>query len=198
MMQQAREQLQDGRFEEAVETFSAALALRAREPEALRGRGLAHAQLQQWASAAADFSLAKDAAPEDPDNWIDWANSLAMDHQTYQAIDAFEALLARQPDCLRAHLELGRLYLRLGTIPKARQHLQQALTCRPTGAQRQAITAILQEQDRLDRNRYYRPDFEALNRQPAASGGWVGRIRQFLGQLSSRRTKPPQPPGGSA
>ncbi len=183
MKQQAYEQLQDGRFEEAVETFSAALSLCPQEAQALRGRGWAYGELNRWTLAEADFRQAKDAAPENSDYVVDWANSLGMDNQVYRALEVFEELLARQPDCLRAHLELGRLHLRLGAIPKGRQCFQQALRCRPSGAQRQQIMAILQEQDRMDRKRYYRPDFEALNRQQQQQqpqGGLIHHLRRLL------------------
>ena len=186
MKQQAYEQLREGRFEEAVETFSVALSLCPQEVEALRGRGWAYAELNRWTLAEADFRQAKEAVPENVDYGIDWANSLAMDNQVYRAIEVFEELLARQPDCLRAHLELGRLHFRLGAIPKGRQCLQHALRCRPSGAQRQRITATLQEQDRLDRKRYYRPDFEALNRQrQQQQGGIVHYVRRLLSRWRS-------------
>lgn len=166
-MQQAGEQLRDGLYEDAIETLTAVLALSPGDLEALRGRGVAYAQLKQWNLAVADLGVAKGAAPDDVDTWINWANSLAMANQVYEAIQAFETLVARQPRCLRAHLELGRLHLRLGAIPKGREHLQLALACRPTGAQRQVIVAILEEQDRLDQKRMYRPDFDALHKQRA-------------------------------
>ena len=115
--------------------------------------------------AAADFRAARDLMPDDPDHWVDLAVSLAMDDQAYPAIEVFETLLARSPECVRGRVELGLLYLRLGAIPKGREHLQEALTHRPTPAQRQLIQAALREQDKLDRKRLYRPDFEALHRQ---------------------------------
>jgi len=191
-MQQAYEQLTEGRFEEAVETFTASLAVGSRETKALRGRGLAYVQLKRWSLAAADFEAARELAPDDPENWVDLGVSLAMDNQIYPAIEVLETLLASQPECVRGHLELGLLHLRLGAILKGRQHLQEALACRPTLAQRRQIESVLREQDKLDRKRYYRPDFEALRkqRQSKASLGWAQRVRTFFQRLrrSSRRT----------
>ena len=46
LMEQAYEQLTEGRFEEAVETFSASLAVQPKMAQALRGRGLARVQLK--------------------------------------------------------------------------------------------------------------------------------------------------------
>ncbi len=176
-MQHAYEQLTEGRFEEAVETFSASLVVGPREVPALRGRGLAYLQLQRWSLAAADFDAARQLAPDDSDNWVDFGVSLAMDHQMYPAIEVFETLLSRQPDCVRGHLELGLLHLRLGAIPKGRQQLQQALACRPTREQRALVESTLREQARLDRKRFYRPDFEALRQQRQSRPSLLGPQR---------------------
>ena len=165
LVRQGYEQLAEGRFEEAAETFSAALSVDPQEPAALRGRGLGCVQLKQWPSAAADFAAARNLAPEDPENWVDLGICLAADGKVYPAIETFEALLAKRPAYVRGHIELGLLHVRLGAIPRGRQQLQQALACRPSIAERRFIEATLREQDRLDPKRYYRPDFEALRRQ---------------------------------
>ena len=182
LMQQAYEKLQDGRFVEAVDTFSAALAMGPQDAKALRGRGLAYLEVKRWSLAAADFDAARQLAPEDSENWVDFGVSLAMDNQVYPAIQVFDTLLSRQPECARGHLELGLLHLRLGAILKGREQLQKALACRPTLAQRRLIDSVLREQEKLDRKRYYRPDFEALHRQQGGRPaiGWTGRVRGLL------------------
>ncbi len=183
-MTQAYAQLQEGRFEEAVDTFSASLAVGPRTIPALRGRGQAYGQLQRWSLAAADFEAAKDLAPDDADNWVDWGISLANNQQMYPAIDAFDALLAKHPTCVRGHLELGRLYLTIGAIPKGRQQLEQALACHPMPEQRHIIDTLLREQQKLDKKRIYRPDFESLHRTEQQTGpaSWFRRLRGFLGR----------------
>ena len=189
LMQQAYEQLQDGRFEDAVETFSASLLVGPHDADARRGRGLAYLQLKRWALAAADFAAARDLAPDDADNWIDLGVSLAMDNKIYPAIEALETLLATQPDCERGHLTLGMLHLTLGAIPKGRAELERALACRPTREQRRFIESMLHEQSQLDRKRFYRPDFEALHRQHAldASTSLTKRLRQWCTRRWGRR-----------
>ena len=186
LITQGYEQLAGGRFEEAVETFSSALSMEPQEPKALRGRGLARVQLKEWSSAAGDFAKARHLAPDDPENWIDLGVCLAANDQVYPAIEVFETLLAKQPDCVRGHIELGLLHFRLGAIPRGREQLQQALACRPAIAQRRLIEAALHEQDRLDRKRYYRPDFEALHQQQRGHsfGGVVKRLQQAMKRIS--------------
>ena len=183
LMQQAYEQLTEGKFEEAVETFSAAVALEPQEAAGLRGRGLAYVELKKWALAAADFEAARTLVPGDADNWVDLGVSLARDDRIYPAIEVFETLLVQQPDCVRGHLELGLLHLRLGAIPKARQNLQEALAHRPTLAQRRLIEAVLREQDKMDHKRFYRPDFEMLHQQrqgQRVSSSWIQTVRALL------------------
>ena len=165
LMKQGYEQLQEGASAEAQETFSAALAIEPKSPGALRGLGIAFFQLKQWPSATNAFRKARDLAPEETDNWVDLGVSLAMDTQTYPAMEVFETLLARYPACIRGHVELGLLYLRLGAIPKGRQQLEKVLAYRPTPAQRQFVQSILNDQIKQDKKRAYRPDFEALHQQ---------------------------------
>ena len=165
LIKQGYGQLQEGASAEAQELFSAALAIEPKSPEALRGLGIAFFQLKQWPSATDAFRKARDLAPEETDNWVDLGVSLAMDTQTYPAMEVFETLLAEYPACIRGHIELGLLYLRLGAIPKGRQQLEKVLAYRPTLAQRQFVQTVLHEQTKQDKKRAYRPDFEALHQQ---------------------------------
>ena len=161
---QAYEQLRQGLYEDAVLTFASCLALEPNDPVALQGRAIAWFQLKKWPEAQADFAAARAGNPDEPENWIGLGISLAMQHQIYPAIDAIEALLAKQPAYVRGYIQLGLLYLRLGLIPKGRAVMQQALAHRPTLDERRFVESTLKEQAQLDKKRYYRPDFEALRR----------------------------------
>ncbi len=135
LIDQAYEQLAEGVYDEAVETFSAALSMEPHQPRALRGRGLAYAHLKQWPLAAADFHAVTELAPEDIDSRIDWANSLAMDTKVYEALEIFESLLVRWPQYVRAHIELGRLHFRVRAVTTRRHGARcgrvACLPCRP-------------------------------------------------------------------
>ena len=102
---------------------------------------------------------------EKADDWVNRALDLAREGKVYPAIDALEDLLKRHPDFVQGYIEFGLLYIRVGAIPKGRKVLQEALTHQPTPLERQKIQLILYEQNRLDKKRYYRPDFEALHQQ---------------------------------
>ena len=183
MLEQGYQQLQAGEFDRAVETFSACLILEPQETRAFRDRGLAHVQLKRWADASEDFSKAREFNPDDVDSGIELGISLAMGDQVYPALRVFETVLARHPDSAKAHLQLGLLYLKLCVVAKGREHLAQALACHPTMEERRLIDANLREQDKLDRQRYYRPDFEALRRQHP---GGFARLKAWWHQRVSR------------
>ena len=201
-MQQGFEQLKAGAFEDAIDSFTACLAIQPRQSDgaergqpdaalARRGRGMAFQQLQRWAEAAEDFSAARDLAPQELDNWVDLGISLSGDKRFYPALEVFDTLLAQHPTYFRGHLEVGLLHVRLGAIPKGREHLQRALTCRPTSEQRRKVEALLGEQARMDHKRWYRPDFEALHRQEqvAAEHGWPARLRRWWQARRSASSK---------
>ena len=164
MMEQAYGRLKEGYFEEAVERFSECVLLEPAQPKAYQGRALSYFQLKQWRLAASDFLKAKELDPGDPENWIGAAMCLVMESQIYEAIRVFEELLALQPQCVRAHLQLGQLYYRLGVITKGHVQMDLALALRLTPEERGEIERLKGEQFALDKKRYYRPDFEALRR----------------------------------
>ncbi len=162
MLTTAETSLREGSFECAIEEFTAALERSPELAEAYRGRALASFQLKQWAEAQADFARARELNPDDRESWIGLGMSLAMANEIYPAIEIFETLLVRHPDYVRGHLQLGLLYYKLCATAKGRAHLEQALACRPTLAERRLIEQVLGEQAKLDKGRYYRPDFAAL------------------------------------
>lgn len=179
MMEQAYGRLKEGYFEEAVERFSECVLLEPAEPRAYSGRAMGYFQLKQWSLAASDFLKAKELDPSDPENWIGAAMCLAMENQIYEAIRIFEELLSLQPQCVRAHIQLGQLYYRLGVIAKGHAQMELALASRPSLAERREIGRLKGEQLVLDKRRYYRPDFEALrkNNGPLFGGlfRWIKR-----------------------
>ena len=179
---QADEQLRNGLFEDAVEAFSACVAIEPRDAGALQGRARALFQLKRWAEASADFRAAKDADPADPESWVGLGMSLAMANQVYPAVDVLEELVATHPECVRGQIQLGLLYFQLSLVAKGRQRMQEGLAHRPTLSQRRFIESVLQEQAKLDCKRYYRPDFEALNQQPSCGvlAAVVHRVQGWL------------------
>ena len=102
----------------------------------------------------------------------------------YPSIEIFETVLVKHPQHVRGHVQLGLLYFRLAAIAKGREQMQAALAAKPSLEERRQIEAILREQDRLDKQRYYRPDFEALRKnRRGLSFGWMAQaVRRWLGR----------------
>lgn len=183
MIEQGFSLLQEGHYEDAIETFSTALALDDKIDSPHRGRGLAHLRLEQADKAEQDFLAAKTLNPKEPENWTGLALSLAVQNKIYEAIRTYEELLQMDPTFVQAYIQLGLLQFKIGAISKGRDVLKQALAHRPTLEQRRMIEATLKEQEKLDKNRYYRPDFDRLNRQTQSStrgGSILNRIRKFF------------------
>ncbi len=181
MIEQAYGQLKEGYLEDAVEAFSDCLLLEPGEASAYYGRGMAHFQLKRWESAIPDFCKAKELNPEDPENWVALATSLAAGNKIYEAIEVFETFLATKPQYVRAHIQLAELYYRLGVITKGHYQLEAALASRPSPDERRKIEELKKQQTTLDKRRYYRPDFEALRQQNrSASSGFLKKIKALF------------------
>jgi len=165
MIDQAYGLLTEGYFEDAVTAFSDCLSLDTKEARVYLGRGEAYFQLKKWKEAIADFEKARELDCEEPGSWLGLALSLVMDSRIYEAIGVYEALLARKPRLVRAHIQLAMLYYRLGVIAKGHRQLDIALVSGVSLAERKTIEDIKKEQLVLDKKRYYRPDFAELHRQ---------------------------------
>ena len=164
MIDQAYEQMQAGQFEDAIEAFTACLAVYPETSKAVLGRAIARFQIKDWKAAEGDFKRATDLDAQDPESWFGLGMTLAFQNQIYPAIDVMEKLMVQFPKFIRGYIQLGMLHIKIGAIRKGREYLQQALTHRPSLAERQFIEATLKEQTAFDQKRYYRPDFEALRK----------------------------------
>ena len=181
MRELAYEHLRGGYFEDALEVFSHCLLLEPGDARIYYGRGMAHLQLKKWKPAIADFEKARELDDEDPENCLALAISLAMDNKIYEAIDCYEALLARKPQLVRAHIQIAMLYYRLGVITRGHRQLDIALTFRPSLAERKMIEGLKKEQLALDKKRFYKPDFEELRRQnQVSSGAFLKKIQNLF------------------
>ncbi len=174
-------QLKEGYFEDAIQTFTDCLNIEPTAAPAYRGRAISHFKIAHWVEAAADFKKAQELDPKDLDNQVGFAMSLAMNNKIYEAIDVFENLLKAHPQYVRGHVQLGQLYYRVGLIPKGHAQMEQALASRPSLEERRMIEGVLKEQKTLDKKRYYRPDFEALNKNnQSALKAWVEKIFKLV------------------
>lgn len=165
MLEQAFKQLSEGSAEGAAEAFSSVVLAFPDEPAAYRGRAVANFQRKAWKEAKSDFERAKHLEPSEPENWLGYGMSLAMQLEVYPALKVLEEMTQQFPTFVRGFVQLANVQFKLGAISKGKEILRHALTLRPTRAERSQIEATLNEQEKLDARRYYRPDFEALRKK---------------------------------
>ena len=89
--------------------------------------------------------------------------------KVYEALAVLETLVQDHPAYFQGYIQLGLLNFKLGAIARGREWMQKALAVAPAREDQVKIHAILREQDKLDKDRYHRPDFEAL-RKPKQKG----------------------------
>lgn len=164
MTDQGFEFLQAGQFDDAIDAFTTCLAVYPETAKAFLGRAIARFQIKDWKLSEQDFRRANALNVQEPEGRVGLGVSLAMQNKIYPALDVFEALLTDFPDFVRGYIQLGMMQIKLGAISKGREYLNQALTHRPSLAERQFIESVLKEQQTLDAKRHYRPDFEALRK----------------------------------
>ncbi|HTL71173.1 MAG TPA: tetratricopeptide repeat protein [Candidatus Eisenbacteria bacterium] len=182
-LDQAASLLREGRFDEAVEAFSACILKEQGVAEAHYGRARAYFFLQKWDRARADYARTRELSPEILDGWVGEGICLAMEGAVYDAFAVFEKLLEANPGYTRGHIQLGILYYKLGLIPKGHRQMETALESRPAPSERRQILQFLKEQKALDKRRHYKPDFEALRKENQTSeGGWMKSLRKLFGR----------------
>ncbi len=186
IVEAAFQKLSEGYFEDARDAFTDYLLVESKDAKVYSGRAMAYFQLKDWPSAAEDFKKAGELDPDDLENSVGWAMSLAMDNKIYEAIAIFEKLLADHPNFVRGHIQLGQLYYRLGVISKGHAQMDLALAARPSLAERRQIEQIKKAQTELDKKRCYRPDFEALRKANTSSNSWINKIKDFLKSLGKK------------
>ena len=148
LLEKAFAQLNEGSFEDAIESFTDCLLLDPSEAKAYQGKALANFKIKNWPAALSDFKKAKELNPADPENGIGVAMCLAMTQEIYPAIDMLEAVIKEHPQNTRAIIQLGTLYYKLGIIKKGHAAMEQALTSRPTLEERRMIEESMKQQDR--------------------------------------------------
>lgn len=168
LMQSIEENLRTGHLKGAQSGLDRALAAEPGSVPLLMLRAMAQFRQRLWKGAMADFKAARALDPGDPEAWLGEALCLAVTGDVYPAMEAFEALLVGHPEFVRGRIQAARFYFKLVVPAKGRAHLNAALAADPSADERREITAMMAEQEKLDRKRIYRPDFEALRRRKAA------------------------------
>lgn len=108
----ARAHANDGQPELALAEYSALLARSPGNADVLLGRGIVYSRLERWDEAEADLTAAARVAPDYADVWSALADLYRWSARPQQAIEAYDRLIALQPDvpahrAARAAVESG-------------------------------------------------------------------------------------------
>jgi len=109
--------------------------------------------------AIESFRHAVEADPDLIDAYLSLGIALAMDAQVYEAIDIFEAALARSPHEFLVHFKLAELYFRLWVPEKGHQHLRAAMKASATPQERQLVRTLMSQEADREKRRISRPTF---------------------------------------
>ena len=118
----------EARFDDAIDEFSAAIALRPKAAQAYYRRGLALTARGQRDQAELDYRQAHALAPDSAAIQEALARLYVDDGRYQRAINALEPLLANQPDNPRALFLLGESRSGLGESDQASGYFDRACT----------------------------------------------------------------------
>ncbi len=135
-----------------------------READALLRRGIEAVEFDRIDEAVGVLRQAAEIAPESHDVQLVFGIALMRAMEMYQAIAAFEAAIALDPESFFAHFRLGEAYMRVGVPTRAKEYLNQALQVSKTPEQRKMVRELLSVEAKRSPLRAWRPDFSRLLR----------------------------------
>lgn len=123
------------RFEEALASFQAALALVPGRPSILANLGITQVRLSQWEIAVDTLVQATQADPSHRDAWLALAHAHEELQQWAPAVQALQQALPLGPPSAALWLALARCHLRLGRPLEALRAFEDALAIDATLAE---------------------------------------------------------------
>lgn len=158
---EAKQLIDQGKLQEAQQTYSALIQSHPKDPDLWLGRGLVHARLNQWRAATNDLEKAVALAPGYADAWSALADVYRWNDQAAAAADAYARLTILRPYDAQAQVLRARSLLAIQDLAGARLAIQRA---RELGAAEGSLPTIDFEQPRTpdhempsqatDNNRY--------------------------------------------
>lgn len=140
-----------GRLEEAIALYRAALARDPNDALTYSNLGTALAASGQLDEAVAQYRRALALAPNDADSHYNLGNALMAQGRIADAADRFRDALRIEPGLPDAHLNLGNALAELGLIEEAANHYRQAIALRPDGVEAvNNLGLLLGAQGKLD------------------------------------------------
>jgi predicted TPR repeat methyltransferase len=123
-----------GRYMDAVEALSAAVARDAGNAQCLYNRGLAWVRIGRLEAAADDFERAVAIRPDFFAARVSLGNALKALGKLHEATAQYRTALEANPSYALAHLNLGRTLRDKGELVDAKAHFERALAIEPQSA----------------------------------------------------------------
>jgi tetratricopeptide (TPR) repeat protein len=159
-----RTKYNENRFDEAVNCFKRSLQIDPTSVKAEDNLGLSLGALGHNEEAVAAYkqaiSLQEHDANKDPGPYLDYGSLLVENNQMEQSLPLLAEALAISPEDYRVHRELGKAYLHLDQLGKARAELEKAILLAPREAPLHFMLAQvyrkqgLLDQEKLEIDRY--------------------------------------------
>jgi Flp pilus assembly protein TadD len=126
-VRQAQQLAQQNRPTDALDAYSAALAIEPNQPRVLYNMGNLCLQLNRLDEAIGYFQRAGDLSPDDSRIFSNLGIALARSGRSGEALVAFGRALEADPSDASAHLNAAILLAQLGRFDDARQHYQEVI-----------------------------------------------------------------------
>jgi tetratricopeptide (TPR) repeat protein len=134
----ARTKYNENRFEEAIDAFKKVLELDPANVKALDNLGLSYGALERNDEAISAYqraiALAERNADKNPGPYLDLGSLLIDINREAESLPLLTQALALSPADYRVHRELGKAYLHLSELEKARAELEKAIELAPRNA----------------------------------------------------------------
>jgi len=151
LIRSANDHFRAGRFNEAAEAYSSAIAAGADQPEIHDNLGMVLSKLGRLESAIVSFRAALRLRPNDLYAGINLGNALAALGLLPDALNAYRQLLAYHPGAANAHYNLGRALYQLGRLDESIVAFREAVSLDRSHAEAHAsLGNALKDSGRLD------------------------------------------------
>jgi len=162
------------RYEQALDAYQQAVAIRPEYAAAWQGQGDTLSQLQQYEEALEAYDQAIQIQPDYLEAWNNRGEALAQLQHYEEAIDAFDAALKIQSDSLEAWQSRGDVQIKLQQYSEAIASFDQVLELQPDYFQAWYLRGWALHNLRRYEEALASYD-QAVEYKPDASGAWYQR-----------------------
>ncbi len=167
-----RTKYNENRFDEAISAFNKTLQLDPANMKAQDNLGLCYAALGRNEQAIGAYKRAiemeEKSLQASPEPYLDFGSLLIDTDNVPDALPLLAKSLAIAPDDYRVHRELGKAYLHLNDLNKARAELEKAIQLAPRNAPLHFMLAqVYRKQGLPDKAKHEADSYSALKQAPA-------------------------------